>query len=139
MAVCRGGHYAADSGIVPDRPLEETAMAARSAPTTTTATTLVDQRDSLRSPRRQEVWIETISGEVVSASTIDVSEGGLGLIGVGVPVQIGDVIRICLARSSAMDEGWIEVEVRWRSAERIGVAIADARGRRALRLALTAR
>ena len=108
--------------------------AARASTGTTTRDTVVEQRDSPRLARTRDVWVETVDGVVFATSTVDVSDGGLGLVGFGIPVQIGDVIRVCLAQPSVMDEGWINVEVRWRSAERIGVAVVDPRSRRALKL-----
>jgi hypothetical protein len=112
-------------------------MTARLAATKPTTSTVVELRESPRVLRTREVWVEAIDGEVFCTSTVDLSDGGLGLVGFGVPVQRGDLVRICLAQRSVMDEGWIAVEVRWRSAERIGVALIDARDRRALKLPMT--
>jgi hypothetical protein len=109
-----------------------------------TTTALIDEEgvaEQRRSPRRSrthEVWIETVHGEVYGSSILDVSDGGVGLASFGVPVQIGDIVRICLAQSSAMDEGWIEVKVRWRSAKRLGVVVLHPHGRRALKFATRA-
>lgn len=83
-----------------------------------------------RSPRAQvriEAWLETLAGEVFDCCTLNVSDSGACIGGLGIPVHVGDRVRLSLMRSSAMDEGWLEAVVRWRTAERIGLEILPRR------------
>ena len=82
-----------------------------------------DKRRSQRIPRRLAVWVETRERELFETTTLDVSDDGACLHGSGLPIQIGDCVRMCLMRSSAMHEQWIHADVRWRTADRIGVEL----------------
>lgn len=83
----------------------------------------LEKRRSQRISRRMAVWVETRERELFETTTIDVSDDGACLQGTGLPVQIGDCVRMCLMRSSAMDEQWIYADVRWRTADRVGVQL----------------
>lgn len=83
-----------------------------------------------RSPRAQvriEAWLETLTGEVFDCHTLNVSESGACIGGLGIPIHVGDRVRLSLMRSSAMDEGWLDTVVRWRTTERIGLEILPRR------------
>lgn len=83
-----------------------------------------------RSPRAQvriEGWLETLTGEVFDCHTLNVSESGACIGGLGIPIHVGDRVRLSLMRSSAMDEGWLDTVVRWRTTERIGLEILPRR------------
>lgn len=90
------------------------------------ATSLTNPR-SPRAPVRIEAWLETITGEVFDCHTLNVSDGGACIGGLGIPIHVGDRVRLSLMRSSAMDEGWLDTVVRWRTTQRIGLEILHRR------------
>lgn len=87
----------------------------------TDASPAAENRRSTRAAVRIEAWLETPTGEVVDCHTLDVADGGACVSGLGIAIQVGDMVRLSLMRSSAMDEGWLDAIVRWRTTERVGL------------------
>lgn len=90
------------------------------------ATVRSENRRSPRVALRAEAWLETPSGEVVDCLTLNVSDGGACLVGIGIPIHVGDRIRLSFDGAAA--QGWLDGLVRWRSADRIGIEIFSRRG-----------
>ncbi len=74
-----------------------------------------------------DAWLETQTGEVFDCHTLNVSDGGACIGGLGIPIHVGDWVRLSLKRSSVMDEGWLDAVVRWRTTERIGLEVLPRR------------
>lgn len=101
--------------------MTRTAISVRSE----TTTEITEQRRHHRRRERREGWLQLPTGEVYPGATVDISAGGLSVLGLGLPCQVGDRVRVCLSNPSAMEEEWFLAVVRWRSPERIGLELQD--------------